>query len=119
MIHAVALGLSQMANASYAHRYVASKPAAIHLERNWLGQRKRGVTNFRARSRGSVNGHAMQKRFPAISSAITASPRQYVHGSTPARFIGATWGPKNPSNATTAANSNIATWTPRRKWRCR
>src|SRR5712671_681301 len=107
MIHAVARGESQSANASYAHRYVASKPAAIHLERNRLGQRKRGVTNFRARSRGSVKGQAMQKRFPAISRAITASPRQWVHGKTPARFMGATWGPKNPSKATTAANSSI------------
>src|SRR5260221_5852647 len=109
MIHAVALGESQSENDSYAHRYAASKPAAIHLERNWLGHRKRGVTNFRARSRGSVNGPAMQKRFPAMSSAITASPRQWVHGSTPARFIGATCGPKNPSMATAAANNNMAT----------
>src|SRR5580700_9658603 len=42
MMQAVAHGLSHNKKASYAHRYVTSRPAAIHLERRARGQRYRG-----------------------------------------------------------------------------
>ena len=37
----------------------------------------------------------MQKTFPSTSKAIADSPRQCVHGSTPARFIAPICGPNN------------------------
>src|SRR5580658_1539525 len=76
MMQAVAHGLSHNKKASYAHKYVTSRPAAIHLERSARGQRYRGRTKRRPRSRGIVKGQAMQNKLPATSSAMTANARQ-------------------------------------------
>src|SRR5580765_2490953 len=62
-----------------------------------------------------MNGQVMQKKLPAASKAITASPRQCVHGRTPARFIGLSGGPSNPSAMMSNAIRNIAVCATRRK----
>ena len=62
----------------------------------------------RPKSRTSINGQTMQKRFPANNSAITVNPRQCVQGRTPARFIGLSCGPRNPSNRTAIARKTRA-----------
>ena len=86
MIQAVQAGLSQSANASYAQKNRTSSPTASHFERKAAGQFRGRKPSRRPNSRGSMNGQAMQKKLPAASKAKTVRARQYVHGSTPARF---------------------------------
>ena len=61
-----------------------------------------------------MNGQAKQNALPAASSATTVSPRQPVHGSTPARFMGLIAGPRRPSATTAAAAHSMPACTARR-----
>ena len=78
----------------------ASSATASHFERSAAGQARPARPSRLPSSRGSVNGHAMQKRLPAASSPITSRPRPHVHGRTPARFIAPTGDPERPSTMT-------------------
>src|SRR6516162_7205214 len=88
MIQAVSQGLFQRLNPSYAQRYRATSKAASHFVRNCRGQTQLAGRKRRPASRTNVNGQTIQKKFPITKSAITVIPRQWVQGSTPARFIG-------------------------------
>src|SRR6266700_4885067 len=48
----------------------------------------------------------MQKKLPAAKSAMTTNARQYVPGSTPARFAELACGPNSPSAITARAMMN-------------
>ena len=67
-----------------------------HLLRNLRGQLYRGRKRCRASWRGSINGHARQKKLPARSRTKTRAPRKWTQLTVVARFLGARVGPKNP-----------------------
>ena len=80
---AVSQGLAQRSKASYAQKKTKSTPIASHLLRMNLGQGRLAGKSFLAKRRGSINGHAIQKRLPAISSsqhheAAPMHPREYA-----------------------------------------
>src|SRR5208283_1512463 len=102
-IQAVHQGLAHSANVSYAQKKIASSTNASHLPRSRCGQAQRAGSSFLPSFRGSMNGHAMQKTLPATSRPSTSKPRQWIHGRTPARFIGAACGPVRPSKMIAAA----------------
>src|SRR5215510_13316649 len=104
---AVERGLSHKLNASYAQKKSKRRTMAIHFERRRRGQDHRAGKMRRPNARAKLKGQAKQKMFPAARSASIVSPRQCVHGSTPARFIAAICGPNKPSITTTRANENI------------
>src|SRR5277367_6331631 len=76
MIQAVHDGRSHRLNASYEIKYVSSNTAASHFDRKKCGQRCFAGNKRLPNSRGSMNGHAMQKTFPTASRPIIKSPRQ-------------------------------------------
>src|ERR1700677_4803359 len=101
MIQAVARGLSQSENASYAQKKRATRATLNHLLRSRLGQWRLAGSQRLASVLGARNGQAMHETLPTASNPRTTNPRQWTHGKTPARFIAETRGPSSPSAITT------------------
>src|SRR5216684_9336354 len=97
MSQAVQIGLSQRLKASYPQKNNARRATPNHFERKAFGQERCRRPRRRPKSRNSMKGQAMQKKLPAARSATTTNARQYVQGSTPARFAELTCGPDRPS----------------------